>query len=484
MNFPRLVVAGAHSGAGKTTFSLAIMAALARRGFAVHPYKVGPDYIDPSFHRAAAGRFSRNLDAWLLPAETLARLFRPEPEAQGEPIAIIEGVMGLFDGQGADSLGSTAHVAALLKTPVILLINGEGISLSAAALVSGYAKFRPHPRLNDLRLAGALINRLSGPSHYALLRRCVEESTAVPCLGWMPKNAFPSLPGRHLGLIPAQETDRLAEYLAVLAEAAEQYLDIDGLLDLARSAPPLPDPLPAGQPRSFPSSDPGGRPRIGLARDEAFSFYYQDNLELLEELGADLVPFSPLRDTRLPADLDGLYLGGGFPEVFAGELEANRDLRAEIATVLEAGLPAYAECGGMLYLCTSLAIPAENHNAPARQFSMVGFFPEQAEMTGRLQPFGYVTLTLRQDCPLGPAGTRLPAHEFHYARLIGPETPVESAFLVFTAAKTDGRAWDGGLLRRNTLGMFPHLHFHACPEAAARFIGLCRQYRLRKGAPA
>ena len=165
--------------------------------------------------------------------QELEVLLRQQPEAQGEPVAIIEGVMGLFDGQGADSLGSTAHVAALLKAPVILLINGEGISLSAAALVSGYANFRPHQRLKDLRLAGALINRLSGPAHYALLRRCVEESAAVPCLGWMPKNAFPSLPGRHLGLIPAQETDRLAEYLTVLADAAEQYLDLDGLLDLA-----------------------------------------------------------------------------------------------------------------------------------------------------------------------------------------------------------------------------------------------------------
>lgn len=488
MNFPRLVVAGAHSGAGKTTFSLAVMAALARRGFAVHPYKVGPDYIDPSFHRAAAGRPSRNLDAWLLPQDALIRLFRPTPEAQGEPVAIIEGVMGLFDGQGADSLGSTAHVAALLKAPVVLLINGEGLSLSAAALVSGYANFRPHPRLDDLRLAGALINRLSGPAHYALLRRCVEESAAVPCLGWMPKNAFPPLPGRHLGLIPAQETERLAEYLAVLADAAEQYLDLGALLDLARSAPPLPDAPPAepafSPPLSGPFPYPPARPRIGLARDEAFSFYYQDNLELLEALGADLVPFSPLRDKRLPGDLDGLYLGGGFPEVFAAELEANRDLRAETAAALESGLPAYAECGGMLYLCASLAVPAQDEETPARQFSMVGFFPERAEMTGRLQPFGYVTLSLRHDCPLGPAGTRLPAHEFHYARLIGPEAPTESASPVFTAAKADGRSWNGGLLRKNALGMFPHLHFHACPEAAARFVGLCRHYRLQKGTPA
>ena len=205
---------------------------------------------------------------------------------------------------------------------------------------------------------------------------------------------------------------------------------------------------------------------------------------MLEALGANLVPFSPLRDARLPGDLDGLYLGGGFPEAFAPELEANQNLRAEIAAVLESGLPAYAECGGMLYLCASLAVPAEKQNAPSRQFSMVGFFSERAEMTGRLQPFGYVTLTVSRDCLLGPAGTRLPAHEFHYARLIGPEALAESASPVFTAAKADGRTWDGGLLRRNTLGMFPHLHYHACPEAAARFVGLCRRRRQQKGAPA
>ena len=221
--------------------------------------------------------------------------------------------------------------------------------------------------------------------------------------------------------------------------------------------------------------------RVGVARDEAFSFYYQDNLDLLEQLGAELVPFSPLRDKRLPDSLDGLYLGGGFPEVFARELEANRELRAEIAGALDSGLPAYAECGGMLYLCSSLAIPARDGVSPPKEFAMAGFFPERAEMTARLQPFGYITVTLRRDSPLGPAGTRFRAHEFHYSRLLAPEPAGKDASAVLTAEKPDGRSWTGGLCKNNALAMFPHLHFHSCPQAAASFVDQCGRYRKTKG---
>ena len=523
MHLPRLVVAGAHSGAGKTTFSLALMAALTRRGLQVQPYKVGPDYIDPAFHQAATGRVSRNLDSWLLPPETLLRLFyRQAPAADG--LSVIEGVMGLFDGQGTGSTGSTAHVASLLEAPVVLLLNGEGMSLSAAALVSGYAGFRPHPDLARARVAAVLINRVSGPAHYAILRQCIEEFTGIPCLGWMPKNAFPPLPSRHLGLIPAGETAGLAEYLDVLAAAAEKTLDIPALAKLAHSAPPLAarkeeprllhsTPCPGfssvSHVPSVPPSPicrpgpPARRIRIGIARDEAFSFYYQDNLDLLEELGARLVPFSPLRDRHLPDSLDGMYLGGGFPEVFAPELEANLELRLRLAEALESGLPAYAECGGMLYLCSTLAVPARDEGACAsravperdggacasravperdgahipERHAMVGFFPEQAEMTTRLQPFGYITVTLRRDTLLGPAGTQFRAHEFHYSRLLAPEP---AAPPVFEAEKPDGRVWAGGLCKKNVLAMFPHLHFYSCPQAAANFVEKCGQYRNQK----
>ncbi|MDR2489357.1 MAG: cobyrinate a,c-diamide synthase [Desulfovibrio sp.] len=525
MSLPRLIVAGAHSGAGKTTISLALMRALTRRGMTVHPYKIGPDYIDPAFHQAAAGRPSRNLDSWILPPETLTKLFsrrffHPSPSpalsstervtAKGSEkiarasnarhIAVIEGVMGLFDGQGSESSGSTAHVASLLNTPVVLLINGEGISLSAAALVSGYAAFQPHPHIGNTRVAAVIINRVSGPRHYEILRQCIEEHVSIPCLGCLPKNVITPLPSRHLGLVPANELDALTEYLDTLATLAENYCDIDALLSLAESAPSLPSasrkksPAPASCPTpstalptrpasSFPlpSAIPQNRVRIGLARDAAFSFYYPDNLELLEDMRAEIVPFSPLRDAGLPAALDGLYLGGGFPEIFARELEANHRLRAEIAAALEAGMPAYAECGGMLYLCASLRVPARATASPPQNFAMAGFFPEQAEMTTRLQPFGYVTLTPHQDCLLGAAGTRLRAHEFHYARLLAPEPPVPPTPAVFSAAKAGGASWKGGLRKRNVLAMFPHLFFHACPQVAARFLKSCRRYRHEKG---
>ena len=289
-------------------------------------------------------------------------------------------------------------------------------------------------------------------------------------------------------MIPANEVDGLAGHLDALADAAEQYLDITALIELARSAPPLPcasqslqaAPKISSSSPLFSSAAQSAHVRIGLAHDEAFSFYYQDNLDLLTELGADIVPFSPLRDEHLPNDLDGLYLGGGFPEMFARELEANRDLRAEIGAALESGLPAYAECGGMLYLCASLTVPARDGSSAPQRFAMAGFFPEQAEMTARLQPFGYVTLTLREDCLIGPAGTRLRAHEFHYSRLLAPDPPSAAAPAVFSAAKADGRTWDGGLSKNNVLAMFPHLHFHSCPEAAARFIERCRRYRRER----
>ena len=475
------------------------MAALTRRGHAVRPFKVGPDYIDPLFHQAATGRTSRNLDSWLLPEQTLVRLFCRELSEQGEraerrntpapaSVAVIEGVMGLFDGQGEGPHGSTAHVASLLKSPVVLLINGEGLSLSAAALVSGYANFRPHPSLNDLHVAAVLLNRLSGPAHYTLLRRCIEQNTGIPCLGWLPKNAAPPLPRRHLGLVPANELRDLAGYLDTLAEAAEKTLDISGLLELARTAPPLRASDQATQRRTAkpPAILPPVRKpapvRIGLARDEAFSFYYQDNLDLLQRLGAFLVPFSPLRDKRLPPRLDGLYLGGGFPEVFAAGLERNAVLRAETANALRAGLPTYAECGGMLYLCSSLRPLYKDESAGQQRFAMVDFFPEQAEMTSRLQPFGYVAVTLNRNSLIGPAGFSFRAHEFHYARLLPPDAPERPSSPALTVTKADGRAWSGGLCRKNVLALFPHLHFHACPQAAELFLATCRRYSLsRKG---
>ena len=520
MFFPRLVIAGARSGIGKTTLTLALMAALSRRGHRVQPFKIGPDYIDPSFHELAVGQPSHNLDAWLMPPKALRTLFTTHAPCSASgcaslappALSIIEGVMGLYDGQGQSPRGGTSHVAALLEAPVLLIIDGEGYSLSAAAVVSGYLTFRkgyavppettkeedshnPHsfkvnleqelPDLTRLNIAGVIINRVSSSRHYELLRGCIEANTSLPCLGYLPKNAVPSLPERHLGLVPPEELEEMEGIFAQLADMAEQCIDLPGLLELAAGAPPLDVEQPSGQKPCVelqPEVDCADL-RIGVPRDAAFSFYYQDNLDMLESLGAELVYFSPLADASLPPRLDGLYMGGGFPEVFARELEQNYPLRRELLAVLENGLPAYAECGSMLYLCSFLTTRsgADFRSPPSGRpgtFAMTGFFPHAAEMTVRLQqPFGFVTLTLLKDCILGPAGRSFRAHEFHYSRLV--EEPHQNAFRV---DKQDGRTWTGGLVKKNVVAGYPHVHFRGCPEIAQSFIKACRTLSRRRAA--
>ena len=491
MNFPRFVVAGARSGSGKTTLALALMALFSREGLDVRPFKVGPDYIDPAFHARAAGRPSRNLDAWMMSDNAVRRLFFRHAAPGG--LAIMEGVMGLFDGLGAGARCSTAHIASLTESPVILIIDAGGTALSAAALVSGFAAFRPKqgPPLSGMSLAGVIINRVSGAAHYDLLRRCIEENTAVPCLGYLLKNAVPPLPDRHLGLVQAGEHTTLSPYLARLADAAAHSIDTPALLAIARRAAAPGDSYSAeaGEARVRDRANGDRRIRLGVARDKAFSFYYPDNLEMLEHAGAELSYFSPLEDQTLPKGVGGLYLGGGFPEIFAERLEANAVLRHGIREALQNGMPAFAECGGMLYLCAGLTIPARG-DSPSRRYAMAGFFPHEAEMADRLQPFGYVTATLLHDCLLGSAGASFPGHEFHYSRLLGGETDKmvghtagamtdDTRVDCLRLEKEDGRHWLGGLMRNNVLAMYPHIHFHGCPEAARSFLAACREYSAR-----
>ncbi len=532
MHIPRLVLAGTHSGVGKTSLSTALMAAFVRRGVAVQPYKVGPDYIDPSLHTFITGRASRNLDSWLLPPGTLRRLFlrqarQKTAEEQKNSLALIEGVMGLFDGQGTGHEGSTAHVAELLAAPIVLLINGQGFSRSAAALVAGYARFSA-----ERPLAAVLINRVASEKLYTLLKTVIEEHTGLPCLGYMPENPAFALQRRHLGLVPANETHGLAERIFRMAEAAEKTIDLAALLHLAQTAPSLEAPVSATAtaPEEVSLSQPkemhGGKPlrqgtpppsasndtsapsaplRIGIAQDAAFSFYYQDNLDLLEELGASLVFCSPLRDKRLPEDLHGLYLGGGFPEIYAAELEANASFRADVKAALEHGLPAYAECGGLLYLCASLYVPSSctaassgcageagknagsgpspsvehrpcrsgAENSTGAAYAMTGFFPYRTEMTSCLRNFGYVQVTFERDTLLGPAGTTFRAHEFHYSRLLEDQKPEYAA----TVRKPSADVWPGGLVRCNTFAAYPHVHFYSEPRLAENFLRACRAFQ-------
>ena len=453
---PRLILAGAHSGVGKTSVSAGLMSALTRRGLTVQPYKVGPDYIDPAFHNFVTGRKSRNLDSWMLDESTIRHLFFKNAPDPGQGLSIIEGVMGLFDGHIESGRGSTADVAGILDAPIIMVINGSAMARSAAALVHGFNTFQPY-----LKLSGVIVNMVSGQAHYDLLKNYIEQEAGVPCFGYLVKDPRLVLESRHLGLVPSVEVPDLVGRLQVLAEATEETIDLDGLLGLAEAAPALPEIPAASRPA------PADRVRIGLAEDEAFNFYYQDSLDLLTELGADLIPFSPRGDPSLPQSLDGLLFGGGFPEVFAADLMANQSLRREIKKRLEDGLPAYAECGGLMYLGQSLLDPQ------GQEHEMVGFFPHRSVMTKKLQNFGYVEVNFDQDTVLGPAGSRVRAHEFHHSRL---EWPVPE--YVLTIRKNESRHWPGGVSRKNVLAAYPHIHSRANPALAEHFVERCRQYKI------
>ncbi len=445
--FPRLVVAAPKSGEGKTTVFAALAALFDRAGHTVRAFKVGPDFIDPGRHAALLGTPCRNLDSILMPRGALLRALHRGGTPNG--LNLIEGVMGLFDGRGTSEEGSTADIARSLDAPVLLCLKAGGFSRSAAALVRGFRDFSP-----GLRVAGVVIAAASSEAHYSLLKEVIEGETGLPCFGYIPRHPDLELESRHLGLLPAEEDPHLHRRANLLADLAR--LDLDGLWALACSAPPL--PAPVANP-----AVPGPPVRLGVARDKAFSFYYQDNLDMLDDLGAELVFFSPLADAALPGDLDGLYLGGGFPEVFAADLAANRAMLGSIRAALENGLPCLAECGGMLFLCRGLT------DTTGTRHETVGFFSAEALMSKTLQrPFGYVDVEQTVPTPLGPAGLRFCAHEFHYSRL---ETDEPGAILVSKPGRSPLAA---GMARKNCLGLYPHLHFSGIPEAARHFLSRCR----------
>jgi len=458
MQAPRLVIAGTHSGVGKTTVALAIMAALTARGRRVQPFKAGPDFIDPGHHTAVTKRSSRNLDGWMLGASLNRDIFARA--AADADLSIVEGMMGLFDGSSAtEETGSTAELATQLDAPVLLVVDGSAMARSAAAMVSGYARFDP-----KLNVRAVLFNRISGEGHYALLKDAVEAGTDLVVVGYLRPDSKAIIPDRHLGLMTAIERSSEDLYQR-LAEAAKQTIDLDLIEALARSCRELSSP-------PFQTSGSHAQPkiRVGLAYDPAFCFYYQDNLELLEAEGAELVRFSPLRDQALPA-IDLLYLGGGYPELYGEALTANASMRRAIRTFAEQGGAIYAECGGLMYLTRSI------RDFDGRSYDMVGLFPAEAVMKRPGLTLGYRQLELTHACLLGAVGLMARGHEFHYSSLnvIGP---LDHACRVIDA-KGQLRGKDG-LMTGNTLALYSHLHFASQPEVPRALIRSARNAASRR----
>lgn len=448
MTVPRVVIGGVSSGVGKTTVAAGIIAALRRRGLAVQPFKAGPDYIDPGYLAAAAGRPARNLDGWLIPPGRLAWVF--DRACRDADLAVVEGVMGFFDGKsGLDDAGSTAQVARILDAPAVVVIDVRAMARSAAAVALGFARLDP-----TVRIAGFILNRVGSLRHLEWTRQAIEAATGLPVLGGLPEDPQLAVPERHLGLMTAAEREGTEALIGRLGARVAESVDLDRLLELARQAGPLPTPEP------IPRSRPGRPVRIGLARDRAFTFYYEDNLDLLRELGAELVTFSPLADSELP-DVDGLYLGGGFPELYAADLAANRPLKAAVRRAVGAGLPVYAECGGLMYLAEAI------RDFAGRTHPMVGVIPGVAAMGGGRVKLGYLEVETLRPSAVGPAGRRLRGHEFH-ASEFPPPPPDQALYRVLNQpGRLEGRAV------RNVAASYLHVHFVGCPEVAAAFVRCC-----------
>jgi cobyrinic acid a,c-diamide synthase len=439
---PRIVVAGTSSGAGKTTIACGLIGALRARGLRVQGFKVGPDYIDPSYHALASGRPGRNLDAFLSGPELMAPLVRHG--TRGADVAVIEGVMGLFDGaSGRGELASTGHVAKLLRSPVLLVVDAASMARSAAAIVHGYRTFDP-----DIQVAGVIFNRVGSDTHELLLREAVEP-LGIPVVGALRRDERVTAPERHLGLVPVAEREqRTSVALATLAESVERNVDLDAVLRLARSAPALPGETWSPEP----DGEPAAGARIAIARGPAFSFHYEENLELLADAGAELVPFDPLADEALPPQVGALVLSGGFPEVFGAELEANAALRAEVARFAASGRPVLAECGGLLYLAAEL----DGHQ-------MCGAIPARASMTPRLT-LGYREATAETSTPWIDAGERVRGHEFHYTQVeVDGEPRPAWRLAARSGERVEGHA--AGALQASYL----HVHWAAHRKLPLRF---------------
>ena len=448
---PTIVLAATRSGAGKTTIATGVIGALARRGLRVQPFKCGPDYIDPSYHKLACGVPSRNIDTWMLPHNAALELFGRA--AQPAQIAVVEGVMGLYDGHAnLTEQASTAEVAKLLNAPVILIANAARVARSIAAEVLGFQRFDP-----AVNIAGVILNGIGSPRHLDFCKPPIEQATGIPVLGYLPRRDDLQAPERHLGLVPVVEGPLATGWLDALISQTEQTIDIDALIAIAARAQ-----TPAAPPALFPANPIPAKARIAIAQDKAFNFYYQDALDLLKAWGADIIPFSPLADAALPENVGGIYIGGGFPEIYAAELAANRPMLQAVRAAHARGVQIYAECGGLMYLAQSLT------DFDGETYPMAGLLPVATSMSGGRLTLGYREIQALSDGPLLCKGDTARGHEFHYSIANAPPSRAQAAYAVLSQ-----NSRIEGFRAPNLWASYIHLHFAANPAIAPRFVAAC-----------
>lgn len=451
LQLPRITISAPHRSSGKSTVTIGLCAALSGRGLKVQPFKKGPDFIDPMWHEAASGRASHNLDIYMMGGDVVLDSFGKN--AAGADISVIEGNMGLFDGMDIEGSDSTAGLARLLKSPVILVMDCYGMTRGIAPLVKGFESFEP-----DTDVAGVILNKVKGARHEKKLREAIERYCNAQVVGALPQDEGMVIAMRHLGLVPVKEETGLSPAVSEMERIIRENTDLDSILAIANSASPL--ECGSELAAAFPAPDI----KIGVAMDRAFTFYYPENLDALRLAGAELVPFSPISDDRLP-DVDALYIGGGFPEVHMEALEANRDMRGAIKLAAEDGMPVYAECGGLMYLCESICWQGKTSK-------MAGVFPHGVNMSERPSGHGYMILKPTGACPWPPFGERIKAHEFHHSRL-DISGKAEFAFEVIRGKGIEGGR--DGLIYKNVLAGYAHMHSLAAPGWADSVVAFIRK---------
>jgi cobyrinic acid a,c-diamide synthase len=448
-----IVIAGTVSGVGKTTVATGLMGALRQKGLKVQPFKTGPDYIDPSYHSWATGEPSRNLDSWLLSRDAVLELFHRAIAAKD--IAVIEGVMGLYDGHSSiNDEGSTAELAKLLGAPVILVVDSRKGARSLAAMVAGYKAFDP-----ALKLGGIILNGIGSDDHLRLCREAIEHYTKTAVLGYLPRRDDLSLPERHLGLIPTVEGPAGREFLKSLVAQCRETFNIPEILRLSEQAA-----VPKVKPSLFPEKPKPALVRIAVAQDKAFSFYYQDSLDLLGAWGAEIIPFSPLQDTGLPQNIGGLYIGGGFPELYAAGLAENKPVKDAIKTAAGEGMPLYAECGGLMYLGRSIK------DLEGKEYTMAGALPVTSQIDSPRLSLGYRTVQALGDGPMLRRGETVRGHEFHWS-VLEKNADSPNAYSIIDKGKRRE-----GFHKGNLLASYIHLHLGSLPSMVGRFIENCQKF--------